>query len=81
MDPDLNGPDCLRHGQLDDGDYTLTAKAFTESFNAGPIDNYCTSNFQYDPSVPCFIGVDGTEIAAQATTTTPRGDIDIVFTE
>jgi hypothetical protein len=31
--------------------------------------------------VPCFIGVEGTEITAQAITTTPHGDIDIVFTE
>lgn len=81
MDPFLNGYSCLRYGQIDDGEYTLTAKAFTESFNAGPIENYCTTNFQYDPNEPCFIGVEGTEITAQATTTTPRGDVDILFTE
>ncbi len=81
MDPVTNGYDCLRYGALAEGEYTLTAKAFTAFLDGGPIDNYCTPPAQYDPDVPCFTGVEGTEITAQAITTTPHGDIDIVFTE
>jgi hypothetical protein len=81
MDPLVNGNNCLRFGPLADGAYTLTATAFTAFEDTSPEDDACRTAIRSDPTLPCLVGVPGTELTAVAATTTPRGDIDVVFSE
>lgn len=81
MDPLSNGSRCARYGALPDGEYTLTATAFTAFSEADPDDRYCRAAPRGAASAPCNIGVEGTELTASVTTTRVRGDIDLVFTE
>jgi len=82
MDPLINGNGCRRSGPLLDGHYTLTATAFSASLDTSPgDDSYCRPAQLSDPDLPCLVGVPGTELTAVATTTTPRGDINVVFSE
>lgn len=78
MDPVTNGSPCLRYGPLPDGDYLLTAAVFS-AVETGDEDA-CSAPWE-TPTEPCLVGTAGSELTAQANTTSARGEIVLVFTD
>lgn len=74
--PESDVPQCKIAGPLREGRYTLRALAFTE---VNPQPTSCT--FPETEPFSCFIGVPGTEIRAEGATSSPDGELTLVFSE